>query len=81
YKKARQWEEAAAIWQDLVASKPDDFFAAVELAKFYEHHTREHGKALQLVARLLDEANGLSHDERASAEHRLRRLLQKTSLE
>ena len=81
YKKARQWGKAAAIWQDLVASNPDDFFAVVELAKFYEHHTREHGKALELVTRLLDGANGLSHDERASAEHRLRRLLQKASLE
>jgi len=81
YKKARQWGKAAAIWQDLVASNPHDFFAVVELAKFYEHHAREHGKALQLVTRLLDGANGLSHDERASAEHRLRRLLQKASLE
>ncbi|MGD0657986.1 MAG: ribonuclease H-like domain-containing protein [Syntrophorhabdales bacterium] len=81
YKKARQWGKAAAIWQDLVASNPHDFFAAVELAKFYEHHARERGKALQLVTRLLDGANGLSHDERASAEHRLRRLLQKASLE
>ena len=81
YKKARRWEEAAELWQDLVASDPHDFFAVVELAKFYEHHTRECGKALQLVHRLLDEANGLSDDERASAEHRLRRLLHKASLE
>ena len=81
YKKARQWAKAAAIWQELVASNPHDFFAVVELAKFYEHHAREHGKALQLVTRLLDGATGLSCDERASAEHRLRRLLQKASLE
>ena len=81
YKKARRWEEAAAVWKELVASNPRDFFAVVELAKFYEHHAREHGKARELVARLLDEAAGLSRDERASAEHRLHRLLRKASPE
>ena len=81
YKKAHRWEEAAVLWQGLVASDPYDFFAVVELAKFYEHHARECGKALQLVRKLLNQAAGLSDVERTSAEHRLRRLLLKVSPE
>jgi uncharacterized protein YprB with RNaseH-like and TPR domain len=81
YKKARRWEEAAGLWQDIVASDPHNFFAVVELAKFYEHHTRECGKALELVHKLLNEAGCLSDVERTSAEYRLRRLLVKVSLE
>jgi uncharacterized protein len=77
YKKAHRWEEAAELLQSLVASDPHDFFAVVELAKFYEHRTRECGKALQLVRTLLDEAAGLSYVERTSAEHRHHRLLHK----
>ncbi len=81
YKKTQRREEAAELWQDLVASNPYDFFAVEELAKFYEHHTRECEKALRLVRTLLDEAAGLSDMERASAEYRLRRLLRKISSE
>lgn len=81
YKKTHRREEAAGLWQGLVASHPHDFFAVEELAKFYEHHTREWGKALQLVRRLLDEASDLSDIERTSAEYRLRRLLRKMSSE
>jgi uncharacterized protein len=81
HKKARRWEDAAELWQHLVASDPHDFFAVAELAKFYEHRTRESGKALQLVANLLNEAGRLSYAERTSLEHRRRRLLHKVSAE
>ena len=81
YKKAHRWEEAAELWQNLVALDPHNFFAVEELAKFYEHHTRECGKALQLVRKLLNEAGCLSDVERTSAEYRLRRLLHKVSSE
>jgi thioredoxin-like negative regulator of GroEL len=77
YRKAHRWEEAAELWHGLVASDPYDFFAVVELAKFYEHHSRECGKAVQLVRTLLVGAANLTFEERASAEHRLRRLLLK----
>ena len=50
YKKAHRWEEATKLWQDLVAANPHDVFAVEELAKFYEHHTRECGKALEVCA-------------------------------
>jgi uncharacterized protein YprB with RNaseH-like and TPR domain len=77
HKKAHRWEEAARFWQELIASNPHDLFAIEELAKFYEHHAREFGKALEIVRKLLDEAAHLSGIERASLEHRLQRLLHK----
>ena len=79
YKKAHRWEEAAGLWHSLVAANPHDFFAVVELAKFYEHHNRECEKAVPLVRTLLDGVADLTCDERASAEHRLGRLLLKAS--
>jgi uncharacterized protein len=79
YKKAHRWEDAARLWQDLVAANPHDVFAVEELAKFYEHHTRESGKALEIVRKLLDESMHLSNAERVSLEHRLQRLLYRTS--
>ncbi len=79
YKRECRWKEAAELWQGLVCSDPCDFFAVEELAKFYEHHARECGKALELVAALLNDAKRLSRDQRDSAEHRLRRLLLKVS--
>jgi uncharacterized protein len=77
YKRAHRWEEAAELWHSLLESDPCDFFAVEELAKFYEHRTRECGKAMQLVSNLLNEAGRLNNVERTSAEYRLRRLLQK----
>lgn len=79
HKREHRWEEAAAIWQDLLESGECIFFAVEELAKYYEHHTREFGKALGLVKRLLDGDPALSEAERESAEHRLLRLLHKAS--
>jgi len=74
YKKARRWKDAIALWQEIVAINPHDVFAVEELAKFYEHHTRNFGKALEMVRKLLDEARNLSDTERESLEHRLHRL-------
>jgi hypothetical protein len=74
YKKARRWKDAIALWQEIVAINPHDVFAVEELAKFYEHHTRNFGKALEMVRKLLDEARNLSNTERESLEHRLHRL-------
>jgi uncharacterized protein len=79
YKKARRWDEAARLWQDLVATNPRDVFAVEELAKFYEHHTREPEKALEIVRRLLSEAGRLSGTERAPLQYRLQRLVHKVS--
>jgi uncharacterized protein YprB with RNaseH-like and TPR domain len=79
HKKAHRWDEAVELWQDLLMSNPYDVFAAEELAKFYEHRTRETGKALQIVSNLLNETPHLDEAERIALEHRLQRLLHKTS--
>jgi hypothetical protein len=79
HKKAHRWDEAVKLWQHLLTSNPYDVFAAEEIAKFYEHHTREFGKALQIVRNLLNEATRLSDAERTPLEHRLRRLLHRAS--
>jgi uncharacterized protein YprB with RNaseH-like and TPR domain len=78
HKRARRWEEALAIWQELLDSDAHSFFAVEELAKFYEHNTREFGKAFELVQSFLDRAR-LSETERDAAGHRLRRLQRKLS--
>ena len=79
YKKTYRWEDAANLWQDIIAAHPHDVFAVEELAKFYEHRAREFGKALEIVRKLLDDAVDLASTERIALEHRLHRLLQRTS--
>ncbi len=80
YKRSKRWEDAASLWLNLVESNPYDFFAVEELAKFYEHHTRECRKALRIVTNLLNEKVNLSDIERTAAEYRLHRLLGKVSI-
>jgi uncharacterized protein len=75
YKKTNRWEDAAKLWQDLVTADPHDVFAVEELAKYYEHHTHEYGKAIEIVHTILNESNCLNNAERDSLDHRLQRLL------
>ena len=77
HKRAFQWEEAVSLWKDIIAMHPHDVFAVEELAKWYEHHAREFGTAMELVRRVLDEARHLGVVERQSLEHRMKRLLHK----
>jgi uncharacterized protein len=79
YKRTHRWEEAARLWQNLLESNLHVTFAAEELAKYYEHHARECGKALEIVRKLLDDGMHLDNAEHASLEHRLQRLLHKVS--
>ena len=78
--KVFQWEEAVSLWKDIIAMHPHDVFAVEELAKWYEHHARELGLAMELVQRILDEARHLAETERQSLEHRMKRLLHKIAL-
>jgi uncharacterized protein YprB with RNaseH-like and TPR domain len=80
HKRSLQWDEAVCLWKDIIAMQPYDVFAAEELAKWYEHHARELGMAMELVQRILDEARHLGVAERQSLEHRMKRLLHKTAL-
>jgi hypothetical protein len=80
HKRSLQWEDAVILWKDIIAMHPHDVFAVEELAKWYEHHTRELGLAIEVVQRVLDEARHLGVAERQSLEHRMKRLLHKTAL-
>jgi uncharacterized protein YprB with RNaseH-like and TPR domain len=75
YKKTHCWEEAAQLWQYLFTSNQHKVFAAEELAKFYEHHAREYGKAVEIVRKMIDDGAHLDDAEHTSLEHRLQRLL------
>ena len=79
YKKTHCWGEAVKLWQFLLTSNQHKVFATEELAKFYEHHDREYGEALQIVHNLLNGAARLSDAERIPLEHRLQRLLHRVS--
>jgi uncharacterized protein len=76
HKKTNQWKDAVSLWQEMIALDPHDVFAAEELAKWYEHHAREFGLAVEIVTRILD-GKRLGEPDRLAMEHRLRRLLHK----
>ncbi|MEW6233908.1 MAG: ribonuclease H-like domain-containing protein [Candidatus Omnitrophota bacterium] len=52
YKRRERYLEAAAINRRALGEF-DDFFACVDLAKFYEHHAKQCGEALHLTERAL----------------------------
>ncbi|HUS14985.1 MAG TPA: ribonuclease H-like domain-containing protein, partial [Chloroflexia bacterium] len=54
HKKLSQHQEALRIWEELIAGGTTLIFPYVELAKHYEHHTREYAMAAALVARARD---------------------------
>jgi uncharacterized protein len=80
YKKMRRWDDAVKLWQDLAEADQYDVFATEELAKFYEHQTREPDKALEIVRGLLENSGHLNEVHCISLEYRYKRLLYKTSL-
>jgi uncharacterized protein YprB with RNaseH-like and TPR domain len=53
HKKLSRHHEALRIWEELVARETTLVFPYIELAKHYEHHTREYGHAVALVNRAL----------------------------
>jgi uncharacterized protein YprB with RNaseH-like and TPR domain len=79
YKKARGWDEAAAIWESLDAIG-GDFYAAIELAKYHEHRTRDLKKARTYVEKCLSLAEAGIPAVKASLLHRKERLEKKEHL-
>ncbi|MBP1749485.1 MAG: putative cytosolic protein exonuclease [Deltaproteobacteria bacterium] len=79
YKKMRRWDDAVKLWLELAEADRHDIFAIEELAKFYEHHTREFEKALEIVSGLLGQSSHLDNVNCMSLEYRHKRLLHKTS--
>jgi uncharacterized protein YprB with RNaseH-like and TPR domain len=74
HKRAGCWDEAVSIWEEMLAENPCDVFAAQELAKWLEHKRHDYARAVKIVEGLLDDASGLSEEERESLRYRLNRL-------
>ncbi len=74
YKRNGRWQEAAQIWQELVAAMPADYSAISELAKWLEHHVRDYQRAKNLVETALNENDAFSAEQRDSLLHRLKRV-------
>ncbi|MGC9325074.1 MAG: ribonuclease H-like domain-containing protein [Desulfomonilia bacterium] len=79
YKRAGAWGEAVRLWEEMLRDDSLDVFAAVELAKWYEHRALEHERAIELVNTVLEHHGSLSQEDRWSLEHRLQRLFRKTA--
>lgn len=79
YKKDRRWEDAVSIWEDMISQDPTDLFAAEELAKYYEHREGAFERAAGIVSAALEGSRPLSSEERSALEHRLHRLVRKSS--
>jgi tetratricopeptide (TPR) repeat protein len=53
HKREGEWPQAVEIWEEMIVRSPDDIFALVELAKWYEHRARDYAPALELARRAL----------------------------
>lgn len=74
--------EAIPLWQQIAATSFDDVAAHVELAKYYEWHSKELSQAASWSERALELVQswgrrGQLHPVRAELEHRLARLRRK----
>jgi uncharacterized protein len=78
-KKSGQWSRAVALWEEMIFCDPYDVFAVEELAKWYEHHVHEFGRAAEMVSGILERTEALTEMERQAFAYRLERLLHKAS--
>jgi uncharacterized protein YprB with RNaseH-like and TPR domain len=86
WKRLGEWEKAVDIWNEMIDSQPYSTLPYEELAKYYEHRTREFERAIVVVQRALDRLAVMEalHTERTvpsdrqDLEYRLRRLKRKT---
>jgi uncharacterized protein YprB with RNaseH-like and TPR domain len=76
YKRAGAWMEAVDLWKRM-ALKRRSLFAAVELAKYFEHRERDVEVALEWVQTILSWRLPLQRRIRIELNHRKRRLLGK----
>jgi hypothetical protein len=74
-KRTGRWHDAVDMWQEMIRDDPDDRFALIELAKWYEHRAQDHAAALILVGRVLRQEGGyITTVEREALMHRRQRL-------
>jgi uncharacterized protein YprB with RNaseH-like and TPR domain len=76
YKREGSWAEAVDLWKQM-ALKRRSLFAAIELAKYFEHRERDVELALEWVQTVLAWPLPLQRRVRGELNHRRRRLMQK----
>jgi uncharacterized protein len=76
YKRLDQWEKAVSIWEKMTR-ETQSLFAAVELAKYYEHHAKDFPRALEWVETILGFHLPLQPQERMDLFRRKERILRK----
>jgi len=54
YKKHKMWDDAIALWNELIHSENYNIFAFEELAKYYEHEKKDNQRARQITKRALE---------------------------
>jgi hypothetical protein len=72
HKRACRWDEAVGLWEEMIDHDPDNVFALIELAKWFEHRRRNYRQAQTLVEKAI--ALAATEKERTSLTHRLNRL-------
>ncbi|OQX29967.1 MAG: hypothetical protein B0D92_00950 [Spirochaeta sp. LUC14_002_19_P3] len=78
HKRLNQHEQALSIWEAILAKNPNEFTAAEELAKYWEHRRRRPQTALAIIARL--KTDTLSPAQNEALEYRRLRLERKTAV-
>ena len=80
YKKTGQYEKAIPLWEAVLSEQyplsPEPY---VELAKYYEHRSKEYQKAVDIITEALAKLPEHRFTDRAQLEHRLNRINQKIS--
>ena len=74
YKRAGRLPEAVHLWQELITVLPAEYSVISEMAKWLEHQARDYQQAKELLEKALNQADGLSTEQRESLSHRLRRI-------
>ncbi|MDD5168300.1 MAG: ribonuclease H-like domain-containing protein [Syntrophales bacterium] len=77
YKRSARWQEALALWEEMIRSDAGDVFALIELAKWCEHRAHDPARALALTRQALAHAASDSEINRGDIEHRRERLEKK----
>jgi len=74
FRRNGDWEQAVPLWETMIRDNPGDPFAAVELAKWYEHRCRDFAAAYRIVSTVLEKATSLNGTVKDALVHRLQRL-------
>jgi uncharacterized protein YprB with RNaseH-like and TPR domain len=84
-KRLGKWDQAVQVWETMAGSVDYSLTPYEELAKYYEHRTREFGRAISVVNRAMERLHILERldpdftlqSERRDLEYRMARLCRK----